>query len=295
MTLADFQTPLLSKHMGTKNLIEAVQHHSLQFFIMLSSIVGILGGRGQANYAAGNTYQDAVAQYELSKGRKSETPYFALDLGFVEGTSAMAADSSHRERQNSLRRQGCIPIKMGELRAFLEYFISGQARKNGCKQVLIGVDSQSLADAASLSPTAKSPLFCHVWVGEGDDDHDAKSASQQSDGGAVQTLSAMIAKSTDEAQMTEIVEGAVARKMASLLGRKENTLSRRDEALADLGVDSLLAIELKNWFSTELGAMMHASEVMDMPNITALVAEVVKRAEFSRHRENGGDTVMVGI
>ncbi|KAL8685250.1 MAG: hypothetical protein Q9224_005894, partial [Gallowayella concinna] len=54
---------------------------NLDFFIMLSSLAGILGHRGQSNYCAGNTYQDALAHYRHSLG----LPARVIDLGAVGG------------------------------------------------------------------------------------------------------------------------------------------------------------------------------------------------------------------
>ena len=53
----------------------------LDFFVMLSSISGIMGNRGQSNYCAGNTYQDALAHYRQSLGLTAHT----IDLGAVSG------------------------------------------------------------------------------------------------------------------------------------------------------------------------------------------------------------------
>lgn len=76
MTVEDFNVPLLTKLYGTKYLSEAFAKPSLDFFIMLSSLSGIVGSRGQANYAAGNTFQDAFAQSQ----RKSKHILWRLIL-----------------------------------------------------------------------------------------------------------------------------------------------------------------------------------------------------------------------
>ena len=62
MTGEDWQLPLQIKMHGTRNLDEGFRSSSLDFFVMLSSLSGVIGTRGQANYAAGNTYQDEFAQ-----------------------------------------------------------------------------------------------------------------------------------------------------------------------------------------------------------------------------------------
>lgn len=65
---------------GSWNLHETMPK-DLDFFVMLSSISGIMGNRGQSNYCAGNTYQDALAHYRQSLGLTAH----AIDLGAVSG------------------------------------------------------------------------------------------------------------------------------------------------------------------------------------------------------------------
>ncbi|KAL4867780.1 polyketide synthase [Aspergillus spectabilis] len=72
---------------------------TLDFFILLSSGSGITGTRGLSNYASGNTYQDALACYRVSRGQKAT----ALDLGLVLGIG-FAAES--RESLVSVTKLG---------------------------------------------------------------------------------------------------------------------------------------------------------------------------------------------
>jgi hypothetical protein len=58
----------------------------MDFFILLSSITGIVGTGGQANYAAANTYMDALALSRLESGEKA----VSLDLGWIESAGNVA-------------------------------------------------------------------------------------------------------------------------------------------------------------------------------------------------------------
>lgn len=73
------------KFQGSKNLHEMLPR-DIDFYVMLSSICGLIGSRGQANYAAGNTYQDALAHFRRSKG----LPATSLNLGNVQSIGYLA-------------------------------------------------------------------------------------------------------------------------------------------------------------------------------------------------------------
>lgn len=104
MTAEEFKTALEPKVNGTLNLSNALSIIDLDFFLMVSSVVAILGNKAQANYAAGNTFQDAFAKSKAG----SKTHYFSLNLGLMDGGSNVVA-------QQNLVRQG--------LEATLHYFI----------------------------------------------------------------------------------------------------------------------------------------------------------------------------
>ena len=61
----------------------------MDFFLYLSSVAGVVGSDGQANYAAGNTYMDSLAHYRVARGEKATS----LDLGWMESEGAVAESS----------------------------------------------------------------------------------------------------------------------------------------------------------------------------------------------------------
>lgn len=85
MTLEDFNAGLRPKVQGSWNLHVNLPK-GMDFFIMLSSVTGVLGSRSQSNYGAGNTYEDALAKYRGSRGEKE----VALDLGILMGAGFVA-------------------------------------------------------------------------------------------------------------------------------------------------------------------------------------------------------------
>ena len=80
MTLEAYQAALRSKVQGSLNLHQLLSNATLDFFIMLSSCSGIIGGNGEASYASACTFQDAFARYRTDLGM----PTRSLDLGMIE-------------------------------------------------------------------------------------------------------------------------------------------------------------------------------------------------------------------
>lgn len=89
MTYDGWSTCLATKVRGTWNLHHAASDQLLDFFIVFSSIAGICGNHGQANYAAANTFLDSFTRYRRRLGLPSAT----LALGAVEDCGLVSRDA----------------------------------------------------------------------------------------------------------------------------------------------------------------------------------------------------------
>ncbi|GAB1203214.1 hypothetical protein APSETT445_001841 [Aspergillus pseudonomiae] len=99
MTYENWQGATEPKIIGSLNLYEALPR-PLNFFIMIASASGIVGNRGQANYAVGNTFQDAFARHLVKNGQRAAT----IDLSFVTtvGYSVELPESLTRHIKSSV-------------------------------------------------------------------------------------------------------------------------------------------------------------------------------------------------
>ena len=267
MTEHDFHVPLDTKVRGTQYLTEAFNSAALEFFILLSSLSGIVGSRGQVNYAAGCTYQDAFANCQ----RTSDAKFFALDIGMVEDSGSYQSDKG-QVRVNNLLRQGFKWVKIEELLHLVGYCISIEARNHECRQLVTGIDGRSIRDSSNSTPTTRSPIFTHVRQPNttGENRNDASSSTIRKE---------FIAMSRSSKELLMFISSAIRQQLSNITAFDPAMLSL-ESPLVDLGLDSLLAIEMKNWISLEFEALVQASEILDESSVSTLSLKVASRSKL---------------
>lgn len=267
MTLEDFNIPLQAKVHGTRNLYTAFENLSLDFFLILSSISGVTGTSGQANYAAGTAFQDAFANSRPIR----RFPCISLDIGWLED-----AKFNNSKREQNLARHGLIPMRSNELLSLLEYGMSPQAVQDQCKQVVTGFDTMSLSRVEIANANTNSPLFCHIR-------QSSREESSSSNSTAARPLRTVILKSLDVAEVHEAITAAITRKLSRLVAF-EGLHQKLDSSMAELGLDSLITTELRNWISTEFQAATQVSEILDRVSIRSLASLVASRSKFVQEK-----------
>ena len=112
--MASWQASFGPKVTGTYNLHRI--YPVLDFFITLTSIAGIISSGGQANYAAGNIYMDALCRQRPANGQKS----ISLDLGWMIDEGVVAETN---DLQTSIAdAEHMLPIFQAEFHALLDYY-----------------------------------------------------------------------------------------------------------------------------------------------------------------------------
>src|SRR4051794_39424590 len=92
MTLGNFNTAIRPKVQGSWNLHQ--RFTDVDFFIMLSSLLGVVGSASQANYTAGGAFQDALAHHRRARG----LPAVTVDLGMVKSVGYVAENQGVSDR-----------------------------------------------------------------------------------------------------------------------------------------------------------------------------------------------------
>ncbi|KAF4637761.1 hypothetical protein G7Y89_g319 [Cudoniella acicularis] len=259
MTLNEFNTAVSPKATGTKNLYDAIMGPEIDFFVMLSSVTGMIGLEGQANYAAGNGYLDYLANHRKRSGGRC----ISINVGMIADSNVM---TSQPENMARLTQIGAVPLTVKQFLSLLENVLADPALEGESMQIVTGFDRESLTvdkDRQAVENATFSTL-----------QHALHTAPLQEQTATVQEL---VLATADDNVRQNLICSAVSKKIAALIAH-ENKEIDVDVSLADLGLDSLVAIELKNWISRTLQAPFQTSEILDMPNISVLAATILARS-----------------
>ncbi|MGW4211289.1 SDR family NAD(P)-dependent oxidoreductase [Lentzea sp. NPDC004789] len=207
-------------------------------FVLFSSIAGIVGNAGQAAYAAGNTFLDALAEHRHSLG----LPAVSLAWGMWQDGMAATLDDAGRAR---LARGGVRPMPVEQaLAAFDAALVTGRA-----VVVPAALNLTSLRQLGDALPEVYRELV----------------PRQTSTISLRQRLTGVPAPERDK-MLLEFVREQVGLVLAHPAPR---TIDVR-RGLLDLGFDSLTAVELRNRLTTATGLRLPSTLVFDHPTTAAL-------------------------
>ncbi|KAI0418238.1 hypothetical protein F5X98DRAFT_123264 [Xylaria grammica] len=274
MTYSQWKETLNSKAQTSWNLHRLLPD-SLDFFILLSSLSGVYGSISQSNYAAGCAFQDALARYRMGRGQIA----VSLDLGWMRNIGVVAETAAYRE--NRLIVYNMMPIDDTELMALLDLYCNPIAfAPKHYSQLLVGpiTPAQCLRRGLDISPLALRPLFASfsMLIGENENSLTAEAGLLPNFG----TLFRQAAGAEERAAVvTQGLTGRLARAMA--ISISDVVPSKH---LSDYGVDSLMAMELRNWISRDFGAHLAVFDIMGTMTISAIGELVEERSEIVRDR-----------
>ncbi|KAM0158453.1 hypothetical protein ACHAPG_004132 [Botrytis cinerea] len=267
MTAEDYKVAIDPKVLGTQNLLSSLDVDQLKFFIILSSCSTIAGNASQANYSAACSFQDAVAQ--LHSQAYSDPRITSLNLGMIEGSESLEDVS---DNAIELLRQSCVPIKMEEFLSLLEFSMRPEAREHHFVQIAIGLDRESISNRKDIKLQS---VFNHLPGRMIDLD----SAPVR----ITKTIGEELSAARSINQIKSIVTTAIATKLSALTASDASELDI-DAPIENLGLDSLIAIELKNWINRSLRATLQTSDILDAPNIRFMSSTACEKSELvTRH------------
>ncbi|HEY3947347.1 MAG TPA: SDR family NAD(P)-dependent oxidoreductase, partial [Solirubrobacteraceae bacterium] len=235
------------------NLHELTEGIELAEFVTFSSVMGLIGGAGQGNYAAANSFLDALAQVRLASGLAGQS----LAWGLWAQASGMTGGLGETGRAR-MARQGLAPLSSSEGLALLDR----AAAVGGAHLVAARLDMGSLRAQARVGVL---PVVLGGLV------RGAPSRRRSSHGNSLARRLAGV----PEREWEELVLEVVRAQAAAVLGHASPAAIDPQRSLKDQGLDSLGAVELRTRLAGDTDLTLPATLVFDRPNCEAI-------AEFLR-------------
>lgn len=273
MTATEFREAIKPKQQGSWNL-----HHTalekgitLDDFIMFSSICGVVGQTGQANYSAANTFLDAFSAYRHRLGLKA----CSIDLGVIEDVGYVSSNEMVARRLNS---QHWTPINESLLHKIIHSSIAQQQQTASAAQMITGIpvplhpESSLYREEGILRDDRFSPLSFVV--------SDALSAERRNEGShdIRRLLSLLKSNAPSDTILANVIE-VVNRQFMKSLGMSEPIDPLRP--LSGYGIDSLVAVEFRNWVQLQLVVEVTTLEVINTKTLKALCERIVEKIAVS--------------
>jgi NADPH:quinone reductase-like Zn-dependent oxidoreductase/acyl carrier protein len=235
---------LRAKVDGAWNLHELTQELDLSAFVMFSSMAGIVGTPGQGNYAAANSFLDALAAHRRAQGLAG----LSVAWGLWEQTSAMTRHLADRDKAR-MSRAGLAPLSTPQaLQLFDDAMLAD-------RPVMVAAHLEAAGLGAS---GAVPPLLRDLATRPGRRlVADTDSAVSRSG------LAARLQGLSPGQRHHQLVE-LVCTNAATVLGRSIADVGA-DLAFQDLGFDSLTAVELRNRLKNATGLTLSPTAIFDYP------------------------------
>ena len=244
----DFQSVFAPKVLGTWNLHSASKNLALDFFVTYSSTASILGSKGQANYAAANAFLDSLAGYRKSKG----LPILNINWGGWDEIGLGASLPNSFKKQ--LQSQGIQMISPHKGLRILKYLLS-------------------IKEADALVLPIRWSRFFQFHAGQSTppllENFMEQSASTGQQGPFEQSPEFWAAERAKQSAATlpDFFLRYFKEQAAQVLGSTQ-PLPSEGQSLGNLGLDSLMAIELRSRIRK------HWS--LDMPMVRILEGDSIK-------------------
>ncbi|PSK80296.1 phosphopantetheine binding protein, partial [Murinocardiopsis flavida] len=255
LTAEQIDTVFRPKVDAAANLHDLTRDRDLSAFVLFSSAAGLIGTSGQANYAAANTFLDALASHRRGLG----LPALSLAWGLWDDASGITAGMSRADHRR-IASNGLAPMSTDLGLALFDAALTADAAVLAPTRLDL-VAMRGLAAAGRL-PKLLSGL---VRAAPGHDSGDARPAVAASDG-----LAERIGALADDAARHREVLDVVIAEAKALLGYAAGDLLDPERQFGDLGADSLVAVELRGRLSSATGLRLPSSLLFDYPTPTVL-------------------------
>ncbi|KAL8820718.1 MAG: hypothetical protein Q9223_001106 [Gallowayella weberi] len=270
MSYETMQKVLKPKVLGCIYLDELFDDVSLDFFILFSSLAAVSGNRGQSNYSAANLFLAATANQRRRKGLAGSV----LHIGAVMGVGYVTREVSETVF-SAIRKAGFKWMSERDFhQCIAESIINGRPLSKPNPEIVTGLRVIN-PDDEEPAPWMNIPRFQHCIV------KGASSAEKANRGTVGASVKVRLSEAVNQVQILEVVKHAFLNKLQAALQISAETPDEQHKLLDsgpdDLGIDSLVAVEVRSWFLKELEIDMPVLKILGGSTLLELINFAVEK------------------
>ena len=236
------------------NLHELTRDLDVSAFVLFSSMAGLAGASGQANYAAANSFLDGLAVYRRAQG----LPAMSLAWGLWDQASAMTGALGAADRAR-FGRDGIVAMSSDEALELMDTALIVD------EPFLLPAHIDLAALRVKFDRGTLPPMFVDLINAPTRRQVDDSLAAAKSKSALLQRLEGL----PDDEQQAVLLD-LVRANIATVLGNSSPEAIDPDRAFQELGFDSLTAVEMRNRLKSASGLALSPTLIFDYPNSAAL-------------------------
>ncbi|PTB61706.1 polyketide synthase [Trichoderma citrinoviride] len=280
MDVDQFNNTLAAKVIGSENLDAVFNDAPLDFFILLGSVASVIGNVGQSNYHAANLFMTSLVHQRRARGLAASIIHIAYvtDVGYV------TREERDRQLDSHFRKVRLMPTSETDVHhAFAEAVKGGKPEStSGYYDIIMGIEPLREQIPSDQQPLwMKNPRFAHF------DQHAIHAQNDRSSTGSTENVRALVEKAEQEEEAIDAVMAAFCTKLESILQLTAGSINVQ-RPITDLGIDSLVAVEIRTWFLKELGADVPVVKILGGDTVQQLSTIATKKL-LAKNMEAGAE------